>query len=228
MKNSKKNYSKKRKIYRKKNNYTIAKRNNRLIIPRGGLPQNFLCKMVYTHSGSLVGGSNDTSQYDRWRAFSVYDPYFPSIGTGNHNCVNYPTMSALYGNYRTLSSKVSVTLQSYTSNSGVLALLYSDADGTYSVGTRASFDVLRGNPKVKFAQQALGGNPIKLSLTHSSKKIFGDDAENMTTSVNDNPLNDRIISLIVHPAASVDTVNCMYTIQIEYIVLFSNLIDQTT
>jgi hypothetical protein len=228
-KNYKKRYMSKRKRFYKKN--LLPFKPQRIV--RTGFPRTTMVKLKYVEGFQLDPGTVGLASTYVYRANSIYDPN--STGTG-HQPMNRDMWATLYKKYTVVGSKI--TLRCFSSNTSnshgiMLGILLKD------VGTVSDLrpETLMEQGLCKYTMGASNivqnsGRGLIVSKTYSAKKFFNVvnvmDNKDLGAFQNENPVRTCKFVCILSPVPGslVDHFNIQCVVTIEYLVVYSEPIEQ--
>lgn len=194
---------------------------------RVGFPKTTAVKLRYVEGVSINPGIGSLATYS-FRANSAYDPN--ASGTG-HQPMNFDTWSTLYNHYLVVGSKITARLHSNSTDvaGGLLFGINLSDDLTFS--SDASTLMEQGLSRYRMANvssNANSGNGLVVSKGFSCKEFFNltnptDNINRVGSTVLNNP-NEMaffVIFMGTPPGSVVDLSSYSITVQIEYIVIFS-------
>lgn len=204
--------------------------------PIGGFRTSELVKLKYAQEVLLVGSSGGIVQH-QFRCNSVYDPDYTTTG---HQPMNFDQWAGLYDHYTVMSSKLKVTPvdgQSANVAPGYMGCMVStDSGGTSALANVTS---LFENKLTSHKFMQVGNNAglsrswlasgVKSSF--NAKRVFGvkdpQDGAAYGSSISDNPSKDAYFNVYLAAVEgnTPSSISCL--VEIEYIVLFDELITQT-
>ena len=214
---------------RRKNGYRRRRRMRRSRAILSGFPQQKLVKMRYIDSNITLDPAAGLYSGHAFRANSVYDPDFTSVG---HAPMSYSQWAAIYKKYTVLGAKITVT-----ANASVSATVIPGYIGITLSGDSAPLSNYTSINNILESKLTTGGSttlisgfvnnspyPAKITRYFSAKKFFGvkdvQDGASLSADVNSNPAKDAYFSVW---CASIDGNNpgsVSLKVMIDYIVLF--------
>jgi len=200
---------------------------------RVGFPKTTMVKLRYVSGVSLDSTIGNVATYT-FRANSIFDPDFSGIG---HQPMNHDTWATLYNHYVVVGSKVTVTFHNPTTtgNDGLLCGVNLHA-GSALASTVVETIMEQGTTRYKLVNASLSanrGNGAVVRRGFSCKKFFNlanptDGITRIGSAQGANPAEQAffIVFCGAPPASSADYGAVQATVVIDYIVIYSEPIEQ--
>lgn len=182
------------------------------------MPPKFTTKMRYSENIALDPGVLSASTFV-YRAGSLYDPNFTGAG---HQPRGFDEIMPLYGNYTVIGSKMTVT---WTSTSGEL---YNQLVGVALLNQSTATDVNSYMENgIRSYRTIHPQKPTAITkMTYSPRKMLGVSKplseKDLAGSQATNPARESFYHLFSFGLDSNDPVGVDATINIDYIVVFTN------
>jgi len=219
--NMKKKIYKKRPVKKSGTFKTNEPKNN--VMMGTGLATRLACKLKYTDTIIMTSTAGAITDY-QFRLNSLFDPDF--TGTG-HQPMYFDQYAALYNHYTVIGAKLTARFVSYESNTCPIIVCAFRNDDTTIINS-SSIEYCAEQTGGKTYLLGDGGDSSKtLVIKYAPKKMFGALLPNVsqTTAVNANPSEQTIASLMMQSADVISSTNAAVQINIEFIVVFSELRD---
>lgn len=182
-----------------------------------GFPKENIVRMRYCQNVTL-GSTTGILSYAQFRANSVYDPDYTSLG---HQPMTFDLYATLYNHYQVLGSKMTATLlpNADLSTPHVCGIYLSDDITTYT-----TWDAFQESGRSKPKPLQSIDKPAKAIAGFSLKKFFTKSVDNGDTGafVTDNPTEVAYYTLWVQPVdvTTSSSANIQAVVQIDYTVRF--------
>lgn len=207
-----------RRRYRKRRNYPMSV--PKMAVPNG-IPTQTIAKLRYCDSIDMVSNSG-TLGFQTFRANSIFDPDYTGLG---HQPYPRDTWSQLYNHYVVLGSKITViygTSGDTQSNNQVVGVLLGDQNTAGYTDYTEFMEAGKGSYKVLSDQR----NAKYAVCKYSAKKFYqvanvSDNVDRLGAAMTTNPTEQAFFHLWCQSQNKSSTTNCPVTVQIDYIVKFS-------
>lgn len=185
------------------------------------LPNAFPPKMVaslrYAETVRLDPGVGTPVGYYIFRCGSIYDPNY--TGTG-HQPYGHDTYNTIYGHYRVLNSKLSVTFcPNGTSSTGhIIGGCFISPD---AAGVTTDFDLIRERAQGNFKICPDQASTISVSQKYTADKNYPNNVGSLNATFGANPSEDAYFVVWVTSAnESIDpsSVDCVVTIDYQVLM----------
>lgn len=229
----KRNFTKRRKVFRRKRRTGRRGRSKRFVAPNNalGFPTTRLVKMRYVVSANLDAPIAGISYYNM-RANDLYDP---DAQTGGHQPIGFDQWSLFYKRFTVVGSKAIVRYNS-TGNSTINAVVGIMVQDSNSAPTSTYSTIIeQGKGKWKYVAPTVNGSNVlnHLRLGFSTKKWFNvanikDNQGRLSCTATSSPTDQAFFT--VWSAAvnqSDDQLGVQVLIQIDYLVLCSEPLQLT-
>jgi len=228
-KNYKKRYMSKRKRFYKKNTLPFKSQT----IVKTGFPRTTVVKLKYVDGFGLDPSAIGLASTFVFRANSIQDPSFSSAG---HQPMNRDLWSQLYKRYTVIGARCNLRVfHGTTSNSyGILAGVVLNEDSNLA-DLNPSTLMEQGLVRYVMANAtntAGSGRGMSVSKNFSAKKFFNvanvSDNKDLGANQSDNPVRTCKFICIVSPTpnSGIDLAQVHCVVTIEYLVLFSEPLEQ--
>lgn len=210
---------------RRRRRYPRRRRKNYMSAPKmavpNGIPTQTVSKLRYCESVTLQSTSG-TLGFQTFRANSIFDPNF--TGTG-HQPYPRDTWAQLYNHYVVLGSKITViygTSGDTQSNNQVVGVLLGDQNTAGYTDYTEFIEAGKGTYKVLSDQR----NAKYAVAKYSAKKFYqvanvSDNVDRLGAAITANPTEEAFFHLWSQSQDKSSTTYCPVTVQIDYIVKFS-------
>lgn len=194
-----------------------------------GFPDSTITRVRYVDNLTLTSTSNALAK-TVFRMNSLYDPDYTNTG---HQPLYYDQLSALYGKYTVLGSKIKVyaSYTAATAGSGSVGPVLVGIVGDDDASASSTLTTLQETSTSVYRQliRQDGGGKEYLTLTYSPMKNLGLPADDDTVgaSVSTNPTSAYYAVVYVQDLGLSTASSVMLTCEIEYTVKFSRLKDVT-
>lgn len=227
-KNYKKRYMSKRKRFYKKNSLPYKPQT----LVKTGFPRTTVLKLKYVEGFGLDAGIGLASTFV-FRANSIYDPSYSSVG---HQPMNRDMWANLYKRYTVIGARCNLRVfsQSTTNSYGVLAGIVVNEDANLADLTPSTL-MEQGLVRYVMANATVtagSGRGLSVSKNFSAKKFFNvaniSDNKDLGANQDNNPVRTAKFICIVSPTpgSAVDLAQVHCVVTIEYLVLFSEPLEQ--
>lgn len=218
-------YKHKAPISRKKK----GKKSKRAVIPRNlvvlgkGFPKKSMVNHTYVSSHTMTSTSGALN-YRNFRANGMFDP--DQTGTGGQP-LYFDQLSAIYRHFQVVGSKITIRWSQNSSTNGAFRVgCYLNDDTSVNP---SSFDGLAEQTSGKVTHLGPGSDKVlTMTQTFSARKIFGNmskGADSLKGSSSADPTESSIYTLFFQPMDQVTTQSINFVVKIEYIAIWSELID---
>lgn len=230
-----------RKHYRRynKRRFHSGKRNYSSVVTKtlsSGFPTRYLTKLKYVESVIIDPPTAGQLGYYVFRANSIYDPNV--TGTG-HQPSGRDIFAGVYKNYMVVGSKITARFLSSETTNQVIAIHGIKVSADSSLTNPYASDLIEnGNVRYKmmnYKAPTQGYTPLNTTIAKwSGRKWFGwkdwrDNTAQYSSPMSTNPAEQVYYIVFVGDANYAESLNlmpCALTVTIEYIVSFSEQIEQ--
>lgn len=206
-----------KKYYKRKNAQLYRRRIQG--IP-SGMPNVRVAKLRYADTIQLVSTSGSIA-YWTFRANSCHDPDYTSSG---HQPMGWDIWSQLYNHYIVLGSKITVKAVEDGTSAGPSTYCGIIIGDSVTVPHSSASSYLEEGYKTRI--NVFQRKPLVYTQTYSAKKFFNlanikDNISRLGATFGTNPTDDAYFHMWQQPVDSTSSNTMLYSVIIEYIVLFS-------
>lgn len=197
---------------------------NLVTMPGYGFPDVLRMRMSYGDTVLLTSSTTTLTPSQAYRMTSTWDPDYTGAGGQPYW---RDQIAGLYGRYRVIGSKITVTFAKQTESSTgngphLVGIQMSNASALSSINS----STLITTPDTNTATLSQDGGPVTLTCTYSPSQAFGPhyaNSDDLQAAIGSNPTRNWLATIFACNNGTASTTNVIAYVKLEFMCEFSDL-----